>query len=60
MFKREFNYDYVVFLKKIGLSHAEIAKLVGCKPQSVGRIAGNVETDVDLQHQVLEKAFGEL
>lgn len=57
MFKREFDYDYIVFLKKLGLSNAEIAKLVGCKAQSVGRIAGNVDTDVELQYTVLSKAY---
>lgn len=60
MFKREFNYDYIVFLKKIGLSQAEIAKVVGCKPQSVGRIAGDVSSDAELQQRVLGKAFSEL
>ena len=57
MFKREFDYDYIVFLKKIGLSHTEISKLIGCKAQSVGRIAGNVDTDVELQYTVLSKAY---
>lgn len=57
MFEREFDYDYIVFLKKLGLSHVEISKVVGCHVLTVGRAAKGIEVDLEFQRSVLGMAY---
>lgn len=57
MFEREFDYDYIVFLKKLGLSLSEISKIIGCHVLTVGRVAKGVDTDLQLQCKVFKLAY---
>lgn len=57
MFEREFDYEYIVFLKKLGLSNAEISKVVGCHVLTVGRASRGIKVDLEFQRSILGLAY---
>lgn len=57
MFDRQFDYEYIVFLKKLGLSSSEISKILGCHVLTVGRAAKGIEVNLEFQRNVLRLAY---
>lgn len=57
MFDRQFDYEYIAFLKKLGLSLSEISRVVGCHVLTAGRASKGVGVDLEFQRRVLRLSY---